>query len=67
MRGHVLRRLRRSLLSSRALFVILGLTEDGLGYIARGTAPYLVIMIGFVLLLTLFPGIVTILPRLLYG
>ena len=49
------------------LFVIQGLTEDGLGYIARVTAPYLVIMIAFVLLLTLFPGIVTILPRLLYG
>jgi len=29
--------------------------------------PYLIIMVGFVLLLTLFPGIVTILPRLLYG
>ncbi len=67
MRGHVLRRLRRSLLSSRALFVIQGLTEDGLGYIARVTAPHLLIMIAFVLLLTLFPGIVTILPRLRYG
>jgi len=31
------------------------------------TMPYLIIMVGFVLLLTLFPGIVTILPRLLYG
>jgi hypothetical protein len=27
----------------------------------------LIIIIGFVLLLTLFPSIVTILPRLLYG
>jgi len=27
----------------------------------------LIIMVGFVLLLTLFPGIVTILPKLLYG
>lgn len=49
------------------LFVIQGLTEDGLGYIARVTMPYLMIMIGFVLLLTLWPGIVTILPRVLYG
>jgi tripartite ATP-independent transporter DctM subunit len=49
------------------LFVIQGLTEDGLGTIARVTAPYLIIMVTFVLLLTLFPGIVTILPRLLYG
>jgi C4-dicarboxylate transporter, DctM subunit len=31
------------------------------------TLPYLTIMVGFVLLLTLFPGIVTILPKLLYG
>jgi C4-dicarboxylate transporter, DctM subunit len=49
------------------LFVIQGLTDDGLGYIARVTLPYLIIMVGFVLLLTLFPSIVTILPRLLYG
>src|SRR5438477_633568 len=49
------------------LFVIQGLTDDGLGYIARVTLPYLLIMVGFVLLLTLFPGIVTILPRMLYG
>ena len=47
--------------------VIQGLTDDGLGYIARVTMPYLTIVVGFVLLLTLFPGIVTILPRLLYG
>jgi C4-dicarboxylate transporter, DctM subunit len=49
------------------LFVIQGLTDDGLGYIARVTMPYLLIMVGFVLLLTLWPGIVTILPRVLYG
>jgi tripartite ATP-independent transporter DctM subunit len=49
------------------LFVIQGLTDDGLGYIARVTLPYLIIMVGFVLLLTLWPGIVTILPKLLYG
>ncbi len=49
------------------LFVIQGLTDDGLGYIARVTLPYLIIMVGFVLLLTLLPGIVTILPRVLYG
>src|SRR6478672_2114367 len=42
------------------LFVIQGLTDDGLGYIARVTLPYLIIMVGFVLLLTLWPGIVTI-------
>src|SRR5436305_4671140 len=36
------------------LFVIQGLTDDGLGYIARVTLPYLTIMVVFVLLLTLF-------------
>ncbi|MDA9499115.1 hypothetical protein XI05_16910 [Bradyrhizobium sp. CCBAU 11357] len=45
------------------LFVIQCLTEDGLGYIARVTLPYLVIMIAFVLLLTLWPATVTILPK----
>jgi len=49
------------------LFVIQGLTEDTLGYIARVTLPYLIIMIGFVILLTLFPGIVTFMPTWLYG
>ncbi len=29
------------------LFVIQGLTDDGLGYIARVTLPYLIIMVGF--------------------
>ena len=49
------------------LFVIQGLTDDGPGYIARVTLPYLILMVGFVLLLTLFPSIVTTLPKLLYG
>jgi len=49
------------------LFVIQGLTDDSLGYIAWVTLPYLVIMIAFVILLTLFPGIVMFLPRMLYG
>lgn len=49
------------------LFVIQALTDDTLGYIARVTLPYLVIMIAFVILLTLFPGIVTFMPAWLYG
>ena len=49
------------------LFVIRGPTKDGLGDIARVTLPYPVIMVGFVLLLTPWPGIITILPRVLYG
>jgi C4-dicarboxylate transporter DctM subunit len=49
------------------LFVIQGLTGDGLGYIARVTLPYLVIMTLFTLVITLFPGIVLYLPNLLAG
>jgi C4-dicarboxylate transporter, DctM subunit len=49
------------------LFVIQGLTGDGLGYIARVTLPYLVIMVLFTLLLAAFPQIVLWLPNLLAG
>ena len=49
------------------LFVIQGLTGDGLGYIAKVTFPYLVIMILFTLLLTLYPDIVLWLPRVMAG
>ena len=47
------------------LFVIQGLTEDGLGYIARVTLPYLLIMIGFTILVTVLPDIALWLPRYL--
>jgi C4-dicarboxylate transporter, DctM subunit len=47
------------------LFVIQGLTEDGLGYIARVTMPYLLIMIGFTMVIALFPDIALWLPRYL--
>lgn len=40
------------------LFVIQGITGDSLGTIARVTLPYLVIMILFTVLVTLFPEIV---------
>jgi TRAP-type C4-dicarboxylate transport system permease large subunit len=49
------------------LFVIQGLTGDGLGYIAKVTLPYLIIMVLFTLLITLFPQIVLFLPNLLAG
>src|SRR6188508_457107 len=39
------------------LFVIQGLTEGGLGYIAKVTLPYLLIMIGFTMVITLLPDI----------
>ena len=47
------------------LFVIQGLTEDGLGYIAKVTLPYLLIMIGFTMVITLLPDIALWLPRYL--
>ena len=47
------------------LFVIQGLTDDSLGYIAKVTLPYLLIMIGFTILVTLYPGIVLWLPGVL--
>jgi len=47
------------------LFVIQGLTEDGLGYIARVTLPYLAIMVLFTMLIAVFPDIALWLPRYL--
>ena len=47
------------------LFVIQGLTEDGLGYIARVTLPFLSIMVFFTMLLAIFPDIALWLPRYL--
>jgi len=49
------------------LFVIQGLTGDGLGYIARVTLPYLVIMVLFTIFITAFPGIPLWLPAVLAG
>jgi tripartite ATP-independent transporter DctM subunit len=49
------------------LFVIQGLTGDGLGYIAKVTLPYLVIMVLFTLVITVFPQIALWLPNLLAG
>ncbi|CAN5655946.1 TRAP transporter large permease subunit [soil metagenome] len=47
------------------LFVIQGLTEDGLGYIAKVTLPYLIIMVLFTIVITLVPDIALWLPRYL--
>jgi len=49
------------------LFIINGLTGDGVGYIARVTVPFLTIMIFYTLLLAVFPEIVLWLPRVLLG
>lgn len=47
--------------------VIQNITGRSTGYIARVTFPFLVIMILFVILLALFPQIVTFMPDLLLG
>jgi C4-dicarboxylate transporter DctM subunit len=47
------------------LFVIQGLTEDGLGYIAKVTLPYLLIMVAFTMLIAIIPDIALWLPRYL--
>jgi C4-dicarboxylate transporter DctM subunit len=47
--------------------VIQNITQRSTGYIAKVTMPYLLIMMGFTILLAVFPDIVLILPRLLLG
>jgi tripartite ATP-independent transporter DctM subunit len=47
------------------LFVIQGLTEESIGYIARVTLPYLIIMIAFTMLITLVPEIALWLPKVI--
>ena len=49
------------------LFVIQGLTDEGLGYIAKVTLPYLLILIAFTIFVTLYPDVVLWLPRVLGG
>ena len=44
------------------LFVIRGLTGDGIGRIARAALPFCGLMVGVVVVLTIWPGIVTWLP-----
>ena len=45
------------------LFVIQGLTDESLGAIARYTLPYLLIMVAFTALITVFPQIALWLPN----
>jgi tripartite ATP-independent transporter DctM subunit len=46
------------------LFVIQGVTGAPLGQVARGSAPFLLILLGAGVLLVLFPGLALWLPRL---
>ncbi len=49
------------------LAVIQNVTGHSMSYLTRVTMPYLFIMMAFVLLLAVFPGIVSFLPNLLLG
>jgi len=49
------------------LFVIQGITGDGIGYITRVTLPFVAVMLAFIALLTIFPQIVLWLPTVLLG
>ncbi|MGL4810896.1 MAG: TRAP transporter large permease, partial [Beijerinckiaceae bacterium] len=49
------------------LSVIQSVTGQSMSYLTRVTMPYLFIMMGFVILLAAFPGIVSFLPNLLLG
>lgn len=47
--------------------VIQNITKRSTGYIAKVTLPYFLIMMGFTIMLAVFPDIVHFLPRLLLG
>jgi tripartite ATP-independent transporter DctM subunit len=49
------------------LFVLQGMTQRDIGWIARVTLPFFFLMIAAVGLIYLFPGIVTALPRQMMG
>ncbi|PLW78590.1 TRAP transporter large permease [Cohaesibacter celericrescens] len=49
------------------LFVIQGVTGDGIGYITRVTMPFVALMLAFIAFLALFPEFVLWLPNLLFG
>ncbi|HPH13025.1 MAG TPA: TRAP transporter large permease subunit [Burkholderiaceae bacterium] len=49
------------------LSVLQGITGKSMGYLTRVTVPYLFIMMGFVVLIAVFPGIVLWFPNLVLG
>ena len=49
------------------LSVLQGITGKSMGYLTRVTLPYLFIMMGFVVLIAVFPGIVLWFPNLVLG
>ncbi len=49
------------------LFVIQGISREDITKVIKGSAPFFLFMLLVVALLTIFPSIVTFLPRLIYG
>ncbi|WP_319566976.1 TRAP transporter large permease [Cohaesibacter marisflavi] len=49
------------------LFIIQGVTGDGIGYITRVTLPFVALMLAFIAFLAIFPEFVMWLPAVLYG
>nr|WP_321455008.1 TRAP transporter large permease subunit [uncultured Cohaesibacter sp.] len=49
------------------LFIIQGVTGDGIGYITRVTLPFVALMLAFIAFLAIFPEFVMWLPSVLYG
>ena len=49
------------------LFVLQGMTGRSIGYLARASLPFLLIMIAVTAVVVIFPGIVTWLPKYLMG
>lgn len=47
------------------LFILMGITNDDLWFVARACLPYFLLMVGVLGLLYLFPGIVLALPHLM--
>ena len=49
------------------LFVLQGMTKREIGYIGRAAFPFFLLMVGMVVLLYLFPQIITFLPSHMKG
>ena len=49
------------------LFVSMSITKESLGVTARGTLPFMIVLLGAILLIAYIPEISLFLPRLLYG
>ncbi len=50
-----------------SLYISGTIANKNLVYVSRAVMPFILIQIGILLLLTFFPSIVLLLPRLIYG